>query len=378
LEFKRPAGYFLAKLVRFVRRLGAVRAKIATCSILLAIAGGLQAASVIPNVGVNATSWWDDHLGAGSIQWIGNLTNNSGLSAPYDVTATHAFHRDAVDMWHAKAWSVDPNPTVTFTLGGTFDLTGIHIWNGNQALDTAHIRRGVNRFQLSVSKDGGTTYSPVGTYNLVVSPMPGTQVSAQNFDLTGQNGVTHVRLRVLSTHNSPAGGGDYASLAEVMFTAVLVPEVLTLNEFLVEPGKVTLAIPSTPGQVFDIFRTTNLGVGFGPPLAPGVPAASGSTAVESVVDDFSGGVTVVDTSVNFSSLLTAGVQYAFIRTNGDNAGKEVAVVSWSGSTITLAENVGADLSWSGPYRIGVPAPAETRWVDTDPPADRAFYKVERR
>jgi len=195
--------------------------KTATCSVLFAIAGGLQAASVIPNVGVTATSWWDDHLGSNSIQWIGNITNGSGLSAPNDITATHGFNNDAVGMWHAKAWNVDPNPTITFNLGGAFDLAGIHIWNGNQALNLAHIRRGVRDFQLSVSTNGGSSYTLVGSYQLAVSPLPGTQISAQNFDLSGQNGVTHVQLRVLSTHNSPAGGGDYASLSEVMFT---VPE----------------------------------------------------------------------------------------------------------------------------------------------------------
>lgn len=348
----------------------------AVCLPLLAIAQG--AAQVIENVSVTATSWWDDQIGAGSIQWIGNLTNNSGLSAPYDLAATHAPHRDAVGMWHAKAWSVDPNPTITFTLGGSFDLKGIHIWNGNQALDTAHIRRGVNSFQLSVSKDGGTTYSPVGTYTLTVSPLPGTQISAQNFDLTGQIGVTHVKLRVLSTHNSPAGGGDYASLSEVMFTAVQVPEILSLNEFLVESDKVTLAFPSVPGQVFDIFRTTDLAAGFGEALAPAVPAAAATTAIDSVIDGFNSGLTLVDSSVNFSNLLTPGITYVFVPGNGASAGKEIAVVSWSGSTITVAEDIAADLTWSGPYRVTRPAPAETRWSDTSPPAGRAFYQVRRR
>lgn len=198
-------------------------------------------------------------------------------------------------MWHAKTWAVDPNPTVTFTLGGAFDLKGIHSWNGNQALNLAHIRRGVNSFELSVSKDGGTSYALLGTYNLTVSPLPGTQISAQSFDLTGQDGVTHVKMRVLSTHNSPGGGGDYASLSEVMLTAFLVPDVLKLTRFEVGDGKVTLAWPS--------------------------------------------------------------------------------VVSWTGNTVTLAEDLASDLSWSGGYKIQTPVEPETVWIDTAPPAGKAFYKV---
>jgi hypothetical protein len=196
--------------------------------LLLGLAGSAQAATVIQNVTATATSGWDDHLGEASHQWVGNLTNNSGLSVPYDISATHEPHNSAYGMWHAKAWAADPNPTLTFDLGDAYHLSGIHIWNGNQALNADHIKRGVYQFQFYVSTDGGANYSMVDTFELAVSPLPGGPIAAQSFDLGGIEGVTHARIRVLSTHNSPAGGGDYASLSEVMFTTAAIPEPTTL------------------------------------------------------------------------------------------------------------------------------------------------------
>lgn len=346
--------------------------------LLLGMAGTLEAASVIQNVTTTATSWWDDQAGAGSVQWVGNLTNNSGMSAPYDITATHAPDNNATGMWHAKEWAVDPNPTVTFNLGGSFDLAGMHIWNGDQALNLAHIQRGVNTFELFVSTNGGTSYTKVGNYNLTVSPLPGIRVSAQNFDLTGKNGVTHVRIRVLSTHNSPSGGGDYAELSEVMFTAVAAPEVLKITRFEVGAGRATLAFTSKPGQVFDIFRSPDLVTGFGTPLVADLPADSGKVAVTSLIDDFSGHLTLGDSSVNFTTVLTTGASYVFVPGDGKNTGKEVPVVSWAGNTVTIAENIESDTSWTGIYQIKTLAKAETEWVDPNPPAGKAFYKVYRK
>jgi hypothetical protein len=334
----------------------------------------LQGGAVIEGITATATSWWDDQLGAGSIQWVGNLTNNSGLSAPYDLAATHAPHNDAVGMWHAKQWSVDPNPTITFNLGGSFDLEGMHVWNGNQALNTDHIQRGVKDFELSVSTNGGTSFTVLGNRTLVVSPLPAQPVAAQVFDLSGRNGVTHVKIRVLSNHHP--GNNDYSSLSEVMFTAAEAPFQLT--RFELGQGTVTLAFPSEPGQVFDIYRSADLAAGFGTPRVEGLLGAIGNTVVDSVIDGFGGGLTLGDSRVNFGTVLTSGVTYFLIPGNGQNAGREIAVQSWSGNTVTVTSNIGSDLTWTGAYKIRTATPVETEWVDTNPLAGRAFYRVRRR
>jgi hypothetical protein len=350
----------------------------ASAAVLFLVPGLLRAASVIEGVTVDASSWWDQQAGTASWQWIGNLTNNSGLSAPYDVTATHAPHNSAHGMWHAHTWAVDPNPTVTFDLGGTFDLEELYIWNGNQALDLAHIQRGVCDFELYVSTDGGTNYQSLGNYKLSCSTLPAAPITAQRFDLSGQNGVTHVKFRIISTHNSPAGGGDYAGLSEVMFTAVQAPSALELSRFEVDADSVTLAFPSQAGQLFDIYRSTNLTEGFGMPLVAGLPAAGGWLMTESIIEDFSGGLVLGDSRVPFSEILIPGTSYVFIPADGLNAGREVAIVSWTENTVTLAEDIESDISWKGGYRIQTPTELETEWVDTDPPEGRAFYKVTRR
>jgi opacity protein-like surface antigen len=197
-----------------------------TALLALGYAGSVQAAFVVTGVTATASSWWDDPSPT-ALQHPSNLVNNSGLSTPDDITASHAWNNNAAGQWHARDWNTDPNPVVTFALGGVYDLVGIHIWNGNQPVNAAHIGRGVNEFVLSLSTNGGVSYTVVGTYHLAVSAYPPAQVNyAQSFALD-HAGVTHVQLRVNSTHN--AGNNDYAELAEVKFTAIPEPGITLLG-----------------------------------------------------------------------------------------------------------------------------------------------------
>lgn len=352
---------------------------VASAALSAILAGPLQAGSVIEGVKATASSWWSMPDTQTAYQAPVNLVNNLGMAVPHDITATHAANGDAVGQWHAKAWADDPNPVLTFDLGGAFDLAGIHIWNGNQGrVGQDNTGRGVNEFVLSVSSDG-TSYTTVGTYNLTRSPFVNNNVgpvSAQNFDLTGHNGVTHVRIRVNSVHD--LANNPYANLSEVMFTANIVPGVFYLSRFVVAGGKVTLAFPSEPGQVFDVYRSVDLASGFDTPLVAGIPAAAATVPAAGVIDVWGGGFTLGDTLKNFDTALTSGLTYVFVPTNGVNSGREIAVVSWSGNTITLAENLETDLTWNGGYQVRTPAPTETEWIDTAPPAGKAFYKVGRR
>lgn len=166
-----------------------------------------MAQAVIQGVTATATSeWTGDSVGAAV-----NLTNNSGLSTPYDVTASHEPSSDATGQWHNDA-GIDPNPIVNFDLGGSFDLDAIYIWNGNQTFLT---NRGVQHFDVWVSTDNGATWLlAVDAATLAQSP-GGTSVSAQYFDLRGFNGITHVEIEPISNY-----GDAYTGLSEVMFTRV--------------------------------------------------------------------------------------------------------------------------------------------------------------
>lgn len=346
---------------------------ISFCAALSAmLASPLMAAAVIEGVTATATSWWDMPANVSGYQHPKNIVNNLGMVAPYGLTDNHSPHGDAYGQWHAVAWANNPNPAVTFDLGGSFDLEQIYIWNGNQTNLTG---RGVKEFVLSVSSDG-STYTTVGTYNLTQSANNQPN-KAQIFSLAGRNGITHVKIRVNSTHD--VANNDYANLSEVKFTKIVVPEVLKLNRFTVAAGKATLAFPSAPGQVFDIFRSIDLVNGLVTPFVAGLPAASSTLLIDSQINAWPGGVTLGDSAVDFQALLSVGVSYVLVPLNGVNVGREIPVVSWTNDTITLTEDIQTDLTWNGFYKVRTPLPTETVWIDTALPAGgKAFYRVGRR
>ena len=352
---------------------------IVACTALTTIFLGpiTASASVIEGVTATATSWWSMPDAETPYQAPVNLVNNLGMESPYDITATHNPDGDASGQWHAKSLTDDPNPTLTFDLGGAFDLEAIHIWNGNQGrFGQNNTGRGVNSFTVRVSTDG-SAFAEVLTETLTRSPFVNNNVApinAQSFDLTGNVGITHVQIRVNSVHD-PAN--PYPNLSEVMFTAVEVPGSFAISRFELAGGEVTLAFPSKPGEVFDIYRSVDLQAGLETPLVADLPAAASGAPVSGLIDDFTGGVTLGDSMVDFDEALTAGANYFFIPDDGLNAGREIEVVSWSGSKITLAENIESDLTWSGFYMVRGSIPSETEWVDTAPPAGKAFYQVRR-
>lgn len=177
----------------------------------------LHAAEVIRNVTATASSQW------GGAVVVNNLVNNSGIrtagSTPgnetpttYDITAKHTRDANAIDQYHTNTG--DPTPTITFALGGTFSLNAIHIWNGNQTNLTS---RGVKQFDILVSTDG-VNFTEVRSDQILTQSPNNTFISAQTFDLTGNNGITHVRLKVDSNY-----GNAYTGLSEVMFTQLVDP-----------------------------------------------------------------------------------------------------------------------------------------------------------
>lgn len=187
------------------------------------VATPLSAQLAIEGITVTPSSEWNAYPDQGS---AGLTVDNSGLvdgegnPVSFDVTALHLPDDSGENQWHTDTG--DPTPTITFDLGDAFDLEDVHIWNMNQ---TNLTDRGVQEFDLLVSTDGVDFTPALSSQTLSESP-GGTNVAAQTFDLTGNNGVTHVRLEVISNH-----GSDYTGLAEVMFT------VSTPDPFLSAPSE---------------------------------------------------------------------------------------------------------------------------------------------
>ena len=178
-----------------------------------------DAAVVITGTSATATTFF------AAVQSPTNLVNNSGLSVANSITATHTETSNAADQWHSSGGVVD-NESITISLGGSYDLENIYIWQANQ---TGLKNRGVNQFDLFYSTDGGTNYTAwTQNLNLAISPNTAAAdlISAQSFAF-GVSGVTNVRIEIDSAHSGLAN--DYVGLSEVKFTAVPEPAAALLG-----------------------------------------------------------------------------------------------------------------------------------------------------
>ncbi len=224
------------------------------------------------------------------------------------------------------------------------------------------------------------------TPGLVVDPVYGygpETVAASNPDFSLAGGEISFGYLTVSDTGSSGGRTNTASFSNTAVGLDYVPKpsaaALDVTIAVDSPAtQATLSFPSLPGDLFDIFRTEGLEAGFGSPLDSDVPAPGGATVVTETIDNFSGGTTLVDDETDFDTALTGGTSYVFIPGDGSIAGLPSEVISWSGTSITIADDYGAEVSWSGPYTIETFAD-ETTWVDSAlPPGGRAFYQVERK
>jgi hypothetical protein len=145
--------------------------------------------------------------------------------------------------------------SVIFDLGGTFDLDGLALWNGNEddnrtANTTAAARdktgRGIASGDFLYSIDGGTSFVAWGStqtfarefFDLTVgagtgsAPFGTSDVLAQVKTLGLVTGVTHIQMD-LTNH----GGGNIINFNELAFNTATVPE----------PGTVGLALVGLAG-----------------------------------------------------------------------------------------------------------------------------------
>ncbi|MBN8458249.1 MAG: choice-of-anchor D domain-containing protein [Verrucomicrobia bacterium] len=182
----------------------------------------LHAAEVIHGVTATASSEWGNPITATSLIDNSGLRSaaNPGQAVSYDPTAVHTYDTSAVGQWHNNP-AADPNganPQITFDLHGTYNLSQIHIWNGNQWGFSLNLTaRGVAQLDVLVSTNGTDFTEVLSNQSLTRSPV-NTYVATQTFSLAGNNGITHVRLRVDSNH-----GDTYTGLSEVMFSAIPDP-----------------------------------------------------------------------------------------------------------------------------------------------------------
>lgn len=130
-----------------------------------------------------------------------DLINQSGLSGGLE-SGLH--DEDYFHSWMSD--NGDTSPTLTFDLGGTFQITAAHIWQYNAVC--CGLDRGVNGFNILYSSDN-VSYTPLGSANLTMSA--GGLIPAEVVQMAAT--ARYIRFEVTSNH----GDSSYTGLAEVAF-----------------------------------------------------------------------------------------------------------------------------------------------------------------
>ena len=126
--------------------------------------------------------------------------------------------------------------TFTFSLGGNYNLTGVHVWGYNADADNTYSSPGLalNRLRVEVSNDGGANWilaQDLTTGGALVQPTTGQPTAGEtiSFSYVATSGVDTVRFTHMDSFWSPGGGDFYAyrkGVAEVRFIAetTAIPE----------------------------------------------------------------------------------------------------------------------------------------------------------
>ena len=174
---------------------------------------------------VSATSTTQINAGRGITDAIdGTLLSSGGTSGNILTETVSAAGSDG--HWLSAISAVDDDANfrsttevLTFDLGGTFDVGGVHIW--------PYIRperaRGLESFDLSFSSDGTNFSGTINVSGWTIGNSSGTMpVQTQTFGIV--SGVTHLRMTNLTTFSST----NYIGLSEIRFDTVPEPSSMLL------------------------------------------------------------------------------------------------------------------------------------------------------
>lgn len=187
-----------------------------TAAITLGASSRSDAQAITP-VAVQASSTY------GAAQNPANMINGLGLSGAGDVLSrTHDNQGSAETMWHSAGGAVT-GTWLEFDLGISYTLSGLHVWNMNQANLTG---RGIRSVRVLSSPDAtGTISNLVGTYELAQGTgFSGLAAQVITFD-PPLAGVRRVRLEALSVWSGAAN--EYTGLSEVRFEGSAPATVIT-------------------------------------------------------------------------------------------------------------------------------------------------------
>ena len=150
-----------------------------------------------------------------------DLINGSALSGSPILAQTHGNSANGVGMWHSSGGTINTN-YLTFDLGTVGYLTGVNIWQMNQA---ALLGRGVKDFGVFVATNAD---DPVASYvqvgNFTMRRATGTSLEHLQYFPFAANGVRMVMLAISNCWSGAAN--EYVGLSEVRFEGTTAPGIL--------------------------------------------------------------------------------------------------------------------------------------------------------
>jgi hypothetical protein len=178
-------------------------------SFVPASSNSAPAAVIIKPTAVTSTS----NLGGG---WdVAYTIDSSGLSgggiSDDILSETHINGSGAGGLTWLSGNGAWPNITITFNLGGTFDVDRVHLWNWTYTGATS--TRGVNTMDISFSSDGVNFGDTVGDVAFTQYANASTIATSETKTFAAVSGVTHIRLTDLKADP----GESYIGFSEIRF-----------------------------------------------------------------------------------------------------------------------------------------------------------------
>ena len=195
---------------------------------VLALASVSLAQTIVTPDSADATSTIG---GSRTITEVINGSDLSGGGTSGDILSeTHDLSTDSAGYFLSGSFSSTSTPTfeITFDLGGTFDIDGVHLWNYDRNNDNP--TRALKNFDISFSTDGGTNYGTTyaaGTFSDFAgadNPRVDNEIAVQSRFFTSVSDVTDIKIDNIVLQ----GDNSYIGFSEIRFNAVPEPSAFAL------------------------------------------------------------------------------------------------------------------------------------------------------
>lgn len=204
------------------------KSRLLTATVALSLMVGSAHGAIITPTAATTNSTVGGNRGIENVIDGSDLSSN-GLSGNI-LSETHDQNLDSGPGYWLSAnggGNVGNSTTLTFNLGGTFSVDGVHIWTYHRGGDNPS--RAIESFDISFSTDGGSNYgSTINLSDWLSSQEAGYatvegEIPVQSKSFATVEDVTHIKIDNIVNH-----GNAYIGLSEIRFNAVPEPGSLAL------------------------------------------------------------------------------------------------------------------------------------------------------